>query len=155
MATAEFKFDFSEDILYECVKQSYTRIVAGFDPEGGILNQLSEKGTITMYEKKRIQGFPEERRAEALVDRLLSCQRPHAIAEFLEILFISEERAYRDIAVEVHTAARGMVASTQTPSCGSERSQTSASHERLQSKQPGDGKYPLCWSMKLLGMGSI
>ena len=137
MATADIEFNFSEDILYECMKRHYTRIVSGFDPEGEILNNLSKKGTITMSEKKRIQGLPEERRAEALVDRLLGCQRPHAIAEFLEILFSSEERAYKNIAVEVHTAAQGMVASTLTPSLEIERSLDPASQDRgaLQSRQ--------------------
>ena len=111
MATAEFKFDFSEDILHECVMQNYTRIVAGVDPKGEVLNKLFEKFTITMPEKVRIQELPEERRGKALIDRLLSCRRPRAVAELLEILYISEERAYRDIAVEVHTAAQGMVSS--------------------------------------------
>ena len=60
MATAEFEFDYSEDILHECVKQNYTRIVAGFDPKGEVLNKLFEKGTITMPEKVRIQELSEE-----------------------------------------------------------------------------------------------
>ena len=146
MATADFKFDFSEEILHECVMQKYTRIVAGIDPKGEVLNKLFERGTITMPEKVRIQELSEERRGEALVDRLLSCQRPRAVAEFLEILFSSEERAYKDIAVEVHTAAQEMVSSAVSPSYGIGRSSDPAKQfrEALQSKQPDIGKYSVC-----------
>ena len=146
MATAEFEFDFSEDILYECVMQKYTRIVAGIDPKGEVLNKLFEKDTITMPEKVRIQELPEEIRGKALIDRLLSCQRPRAVAEFLEILVSSEERSYRDIAVEVHTAAQEMVSSALSPSYGIGRSSGPARQDKeaLQPNQLDIGKYSVC-----------
>ena len=99
-----------------------------------------------MPEKVRIQELPEEReRSEALVDKLLSCQRPHAIAVFLKILYTSEEPVYQGIANEVHTAAQEMVVSTRAPLDGSGISDP-ASRDRgaLKSRQPESGKCSFC-----------
>ena len=78
--------DFSEDILRKSVRQMYHEIVASFDPRGYILESLFAKGTITSTEKQQIEKMPERESAAALVDKLYSCLRPQAIAQFLEIL---------------------------------------------------------------------
>ena len=85
MAMSENKFRlFDEDILRECVREKYARIVTSLDPVGYILDSLVQD-TITPEEKHHIERLPE-RRSAALVDMLYTCRRPHAIAKFLKIL---------------------------------------------------------------------
>ena len=112
---AENTFDFPEDILKECVRQMYSSIVGSFESTGYVLNSLFEAGTITKDEKQQIERLPE-RRSAALVDLLYTCQRPKAIAQFLEILSINEMTACKWISDQVHRVAHEMVLSTSTSS---------------------------------------
>ena len=120
--TVENEFDFPEDILKQCVQGMYSSVVAGFDPTGYILNNLFEKGTITMEEKQKIEEVPERRRGAALVDLLLICRRPNAMAQFVKTLYLSEDSAYKWISEEVLKVAKEKVASVHTSSLGSESS---------------------------------
>ena len=129
--------DFSEDILRHCVQNIYSKIVVSFDPKGYILNNLFEKGTITMDEKLKIEELPERRRGAALVDMLYNCRRPNALARFVKIL--SKDTAYKWIAEEVLEAAERKVAFDQNliSSSGSESNSIQIDHgeEALQSKR--------------------
>ena len=122
MTTAENQFDISEDILKQCLQEMYPRIIASFEPKGYILDSLFGKGSIKIHEKHKIEGLSEKRGA-ALVDMLLTCQRPNAIAQFLEILPVDEENACKWISDEVIKAAKEKVASsTSTPSLAIDKS---------------------------------
>ena len=99
MATSD---NISEDILRQCLQEIYPRIVTSFDPKGFILDSLFAKNTITLKEKRRIAGLPEEERAAELIDRLLDCHRPNAITQFLEILSNDDKTACKWIHDEVH-----------------------------------------------------
>ena len=76
---------YDDTILKQCLQEMYPRIVAGFDPKGFILDSLFAIKTITLEEKEQIEGL-SERRSAALINRLLTCNRPNAIAQFLKIL---------------------------------------------------------------------
>ena len=136
MTTPESIFDFPEDVLRECVQEMYPRIVASIDPKGYILDSLFAKGSITIPEKRRIGGLPEERGAE-LIDTLFTCQRPNALANFLEILSTSAEPAWEWIPMEVIKAAKEKVASTRKSPMGSERTSFQMNQDRggLHSRQ--------------------
>ena len=121
MATAKQNIQFPEDILRECVRQMYPRIVASFDPRGYILDSLFAKGTITGDERQQIERLPE-RRSAALVDLLYTCQRPNAIAKFLEVLSNDIVTTCEWISDEVRKAAQEKVGSTLTPALRIERS---------------------------------
>ena len=120
MATAANDFDFSEDILKQCVQEIYSSVVAGFDPTGYILNNLFEKSTITIDEKQKIEEVPERRRGAALVDLLLTCRRPNAMAQFVKTLHFSEDTAYKWIPENILKVAKRKVSSVHTTSLGSE-----------------------------------
>ena len=102
--TAENKVDFPEEILRQNLQRMYPRIASCLDPKGAILDTLFANGTITIQEKRRIARMSEGRGAE-LIDMLLTCQRPNAVSQFLEILFLSEETAWKWIPDEVFKVA--------------------------------------------------
>ena len=106
--TAESTF---EDILRQCLQEMYPRIVVSFDPKGFILDSLFAKKTITLKEKRQIAGLPAEERGAELIDTLLTCHRPNAIAQFLEILSNDVKTFCKWIHDEVHKAAQEKVAS--------------------------------------------
>ena len=106
-------------ILEQCVHEMYSRIVASFDPQGYILDSLFEKDTITIQDKQQIERLPEGRGA-ALVDRLFLHRKPNAIAQFLEIVSLSNEPAWMWIPNEVHKSAQEKFAILASSS-GSER----------------------------------
>ena len=135
--TTDLRFDFSEDILRQCVQKMYSRIVVSFDPQGYILNKLFEEGMITMEEKQNIEELPGRRRGGALVDMLYKCRKPNAMAQFLKILYFHEDTAYKWISEEVLEAAKEMVDSVHNSSLGSEGNCIRMSQEReaLQSIQ--------------------
>ena len=65
-------YEFSEDILKQCVKKNYSKFASGLDPKGKILDTLYEKDVITIEERKHIENLPK-RRGTALVDILYDC----------------------------------------------------------------------------------
>ena len=109
MATAE---NISEDILRQCLQKMYVKIVASFDPKGYILDSLFANGVLTIQERKRIEELPE-RRGAALLDTLLTCQKPKAIAQFLSILANDDQTSCKWIHDEVYKAANQNVGSTR------------------------------------------
>ena len=111
MLTSENQFDIPEDILRQCLQEMYPRIIASFEPRGYILDSLFGKGSISINEKQHIEGL-SERRGAALVDMLLICKRPNAIAKFLEILSVNEETSCKWISDELCKAARENIASS-------------------------------------------
>ena len=111
MATPEDESQFPEDILRDCVRQMYPRIVASFDPKWYLLDSLFAEGTITAGEKQQIERLPEKQ-SSALVDILYSCQRPNAIAQFLEVLSNDENTSCEWISDEIRKAAQKKVGST-------------------------------------------
>ena len=117
MTTSEIKYG---AILEQCVHEMYSRIVASFDPKGYILDSLFEEGTLTIQEKQQIERLPGGRGA-ALVDRLFLHRTPDAIAQYLEIVSLSNEPAWMWIPDEVHQAAQEKLASTLASSSGCER----------------------------------
>ena len=117
MTTADDK---CENILRQCLQQMYSTIVARFDPKGYILDSLFAKGTISIREKQRLGRLPDRRSAE-LVSVLLDSRKPHAISQFLEILSISNEPAWKRISDDVHRAAKEKLASPNASSSESER----------------------------------
>ena len=130
----------------------YPRIVASFDPRGYILDSLFAMKTITIEEREQIEGL-SERRSAALIDRLLTCNRPNAIAQFLEILSNDRKTSCKWIRDEVHKAAQEKLAFTAATSSSEqipisplerERSLVPVNREDLQSKHPDSGKYSYC-----------
>ena len=115
--TAENRYG---DILEQCVHEMYSKIVAGFDPKGYILDSLFEKGTITIQEKQQIERLSEGRGA-ALVDKLFLSRNSDAIPKFLEIVSSSTEPAWKWIPDEVHQAAQEKFDSSLASSSGSDR----------------------------------
>ena len=107
-------------MLGQCVHEMYSRIVASFDPKGYILDSLFEKDTITIQEKQQIERLPEGRGA-ALIDKLFLHRKPNAVAQFLDIVSLSNEPAWMWIPDEVHRAAQEKLAPTLALSSGSER----------------------------------
>ena len=108
--TAKDKVEFPEEILRQSLQKMYPRIVSCLDPKGAILDTLFAPGTITIQEKRRIARMSEGRGAE-LIDMLLTCQRPNAVSQFLEILFVSEESAWKWIPDEVFKVASKLTSS--------------------------------------------
>ena len=133
MATTQIEFDCSEDILRQCVQGMYARIVVeSFDPKGNILDCLFQESTISLAEKRRIELLPERRGAE-LVDMLLECHRPNAIAQFLRIL--SNSDVYTWIPEEVYKAARENVASRLRTSMGCENNSVHSSQVGMEANE--------------------
>ena len=141
---AENNFDYPEDILKECVRQKYSGIVGSFESTGYVLNSLFEAGTITKDEKQQIERLPE-RRSAALIDLLYTCQRPKAIAQFLEILSNNQMTACRWITDEVHEAAHNNVAPMSTSSLEVQRIQSQRrQHQTIIMEQYLSSVYKKC-----------
>ena len=124
----------------------YPRIVASFDPKGFILDSLFAECAITLAEKRRIAGLPAEERGAELLDTLLACQRPNAIAQFLEILSNDDKTSCKWIHDEVHKAALEKVASALPSSLeigGSSVSMNKCSGD-LQFEKTATGKFSFC-----------
>ena len=118
-----------EAILRQCLQHMYSTIVASFDPKGYILDSLFAKGTISIQEKQRLERLPERRSAE-LVSGLLDSQSPNAISQFLEILSISNEPAWKWISDDVRRAAKEKLASTLALTSGNETSSGPVNQDR-------------------------
>ena len=121
--------DTYEAILKQCLQHMYSTIVASFDPKGFILDSLFAKGTISIQEKQQLERLPDRRSAE-LVSVLLDSRKPHAISQFLEILSISNEPAWKWISDDVHRAAKEKLASSNASSSESERHSGPMSQDR-------------------------
>ena len=113
MATAGNTF---ADIFRQCLHDMYPRIVASFDPKEYILDSLFAKNTITLKQKSPIAGLPKEERGAELIDTLLACNRPNAIAQFLEILSNDDKTSCKWIRDEVDKAAEKKIVSAVTSS---------------------------------------
>ena len=110
--TFDFEKIFSGNVYEKCIQKLFPVSTR----RGYILDSLFGQGTITNGEKQQIERLPERQSAAALVDLLYSCQRPKAIAQFLEILSNDGMTTCKWITDEVHKTAQEKVASSLTPS---------------------------------------